>query len=60
LHSIAGKEAKTMADPKDDPYEHRDDGTYIVTNDGRESHISSDPDAEGDDGTGRNSDGGAD
>ena len=49
-----------MADPKDDPYVHKDDGTYIRSNDGRDFHISSDPDAEGDDGTGRDSDGGAD
>jgi hypothetical protein len=49
-----------MGEPKEDPYEHREDGTYLVTNDGQEFQISSNPDAEGDDGTGTASDGGAD
>ena len=43
-----------------DPYISREDGLYIRTNDDKEYHISSNPDAEGDDGTGRDSDGGAD
>ncbi len=42
----------------DGTYIHKDDGTYIRGNDGYDYQISSDPNAKGDDGTGRNSDGG--
>jgi hypothetical protein len=42
----------------DGTYVHKDDGTYIRGNDGRDYHISSNPEAKGDDGSGRDSDGG--
>ena len=43
----------------DDGYIHKDDGTYTKGPDGKpDYHISSNPDADADDGTGRNSDGG--
>jgi len=57
-----------MGNPKDnsdrseytsrDGYVHKDDGTYIRGRNGRDYQISEDPNAEGDDGTGRDSDGG--
>jgi hypothetical protein len=45
---------------RDGRFVRRDDGTYLRSGDGREFHISRNPNAKGDDGTGNDSDGGWD